>query len=220
MASKWVWPIYGPNTVDLATGFFVDLAALARRVTGRGGDEALVEWRSAAACAHGRVRPDGYGCYRRGSWRFGFFLEYDRGTERSSQYAAKLATYYRYRASGAYKHDYQSFPTILMVTTSERAETRFACQVYLAHQRHGETPLSIFLTTTGHIEARPEGVLGPIWRSASDSWAAKPARICWLPHLHRHFGRALSMGPAHGIQVGLADLRSESVDFATASTVP
>jgi len=65
-----------------ANAFFVDLAAAAMHVTSRGGDEALVEWRSAAACARGRFRPDGYGCYRRGPWRFGFFLEYDRGTER------------------------------------------------------------------------------------------------------------------------------------------
>ena len=42
--------------------FFVDLAAEAARVTSHGGDEALVEWRSAAACARGRFRPDGYGC--------------------------------------------------------------------------------------------------------------------------------------------------------------
>jgi hypothetical protein len=67
-------------------------------------------------------------------------------------------------------------PTLLIVTTSERADARFAYQVYLAHQRHGGTPLSIFLTTTSRIEACPEGVLGPIWRSAVDPWAAEPAR--------------------------------------------
>src|SRR5919202_449533 len=79
-----------------ANTFFVDLAVAAMQVTRRGGDEALVDWRAAAACACGRCRPDGYGCYRRGPYRFGFFLEYDRGTERSGQHAAKLAAYYRY----------------------------------------------------------------------------------------------------------------------------
>jgi hypothetical protein len=39
----------------------VDLAAAARQVTSRGGDDALIEWHSAAACARGRFRPDGYG---------------------------------------------------------------------------------------------------------------------------------------------------------------
>lgn len=141
----------------------------------------FIEWRSAAACARGRFRPDGYGRYRRGSWRFGFFLEYDRGTERSSHYAAKLDSYYRYRTSGAYKRDYQDFPSLLIVTTSERAEARLSYQAYLAHQRHGGTPLSVYLTTTRCIEACPEGVLGPVWRSAAEPWAAEPARICWLP---------------------------------------
>jgi hypothetical protein len=68
--------------------------ATARNVCRRRGlDDALEEWRSAAACARGRFRPDGYGCYRRGGSRFGFFLEYDRGTERPGDYAAKLAAY-------------------------------------------------------------------------------------------------------------------------------
>src|SRR5206468_3438015 len=51
-----------------ANAFFVNLAVAARRATSRGVGEALLEWRSAAACAHGRFRPDGYGCYRRGPW--------------------------------------------------------------------------------------------------------------------------------------------------------
>ena len=165
--------------------FFVDLAAAARQVTRRRGDDALVEWRSAAACARGRFRPDGYGCYRRGPWRFGFFLEYDRGTERSGHYAAKLATYYRYRDSGAYARDYQSFPTLLVVTTSAAAEARFAYQAYLAQEHHDAAPLTIFLTTTSHIAACPDDVLGRIWRSAAAPWADEPARVCWLPSLRR-----------------------------------
>jgi Replication-relaxation len=164
-----------------ANAFFVDLAVAATRVRSRGGDEALLEWHSAAACAYGRFRPDGYGCYRRDGSLFGFFLEYDRGTERSMQYAAKLATYYRFRASGAYKRDYQSFPSLLVVTTSERAEARLARQAYLAHQRFGGTPLGIFVTTTSRIEACPEASLGRIWRSPADPWAAEPERVCWLP---------------------------------------
>jgi len=165
-----------------ANAFFVELAAAATEVTVRGGDEALVEWRSATACAHGRFRPDGYGRYRRGPWRFGFFLEYDRGTERSGQYATKLATYYRYRATGAYRRDYQTFPLLLVVTTSELAEERFAHQAYLAQERYGGLPLSVFLTTTERIQAHPEGVLGPVWRGPRTEPSAGPlARASWLP---------------------------------------
>ncbi len=91
-----------------ANAVFTRLALAARDVTGHGGDDTLLEWRSAAACARGRCRPDGYGCYRRGEARFGFFLEYDRGTERAREYATKLEAYYRYRDSGSAARDYPS----------------------------------------------------------------------------------------------------------------
>ena len=169
-----------------ANRFFVDLASAAVQVTRRGGDEALVEWRSAAACARGRFRPDGYGCYRRGPWLFGFFLEFDRGTERSSQYAAKLATYYRYRDSSAFKGDFASFPTLLVVTTSELAEMRFAREAYLAQQRHGGTPLQVFLTASARIRHHPTGALGPIWRGPGAGPCADDfGRGCWLPTVSR-----------------------------------
>src|SRR5712691_12471434 len=70
------------------------------------------------------LRPDGYGCYRRAGSRFGFFLAYDRGTERPRDYAAKLAAYYRYRDSGSAACDYDGFPTLLLVTISDVAEAR------------------------------------------------------------------------------------------------
>jgi DNA-binding MarR family transcriptional regulator len=166
-----------------ANAFFVDVAVAARRATRCGGDEALVDWRAAAACARGRCRPDGYGCYRRGPYRFGFFLEYDRGTERPGQHAAKLAAYYRYRASGAYTRDYEGFPTLLVVTTDEAAEARFAHQAHLA-QQYGGVPLLLFLTTTARIQAHPEGGLGPVWRRPGPAWAAeRAARVAWLPSL-------------------------------------
>ena len=74
-----------------ANAVFVALVRTSRLVRLRGGRDALEEWRSAAACARMHCRPDGYGCYRRGESRFGFFVEYDRGTERGREYAAKLA---------------------------------------------------------------------------------------------------------------------------------
>lgn len=164
-----------------ANAVFVAFVSAARNMTMRGGSDALEEWRSAAACARGRFRPDGYGCYRRQRSRFGFFLEFDRGTEKAGDYAAKLAAYYRYRDSAAAHREYVGFPTLLVVTTRSAAEARFAYQAHLAQQRYCTAPLSMFLTTTGHIQASRGGVLGPIWRSAAAPWAAEPARGFWLP---------------------------------------
>jgi hypothetical protein len=156
----------------------------------RGGDDALVEWRSASACSRGRCRPDGFGVYRRGRARYGFFLEYDRGTERAREYAAKLEAYYRYRDGGAAARDYAGFPTVLVVTTRAAAETRFAHEAHLAWQRRGGNPLPILLTTTHLIETHPEGILGPIWRSPASPSSAQSIRGYWLPGRppRRHVG--------------------------------
>jgi hypothetical protein len=164
-----------------ANAVFVAFVSSARQMTKRGGDDALEEWRSAAACARGRFRPDGYGCYRRDGSRFGFFLEFDRGTERAREYAAKLAAYYRYCNSNEATRQYNGIPTLLVVTTLAAAEARFTYHAHLAQQRHGAAPLSIFLTTTSRIRAHADGVLGPIWRSTVAPWAAEPARGWWLP---------------------------------------
>jgi hypothetical protein len=122
------------------------------------------------------------GCRPSRPWQFGFFLEYDRGTEKPGQCAAKLATYYRYRDSGAYRRDYDGFPTLLVVTTSDAAEARFTHQAYLAQQRYGGMPLPMFLTTERRMQLHPEGPLGPIWRRPGPSWTAeRSVRIGWLP---------------------------------------
>ena len=85
--------------------------------------------------------------------RFGFFLEFDRGTEKPSEYAAKIAAYYYYRDRGAAAHEYAGFPTLLVVTTREAASSRFAHQAQVASERHAGNPLSILLTRTDVIEA-------------------------------------------------------------------
>jgi hypothetical protein len=167
-----------------ANAVFVAFVSAARRATDGGCGDALEEWRCAAACARGRFRPDGYGCYRRHRSRFGFFLEFDRGTEKPGEYAAKLAAYYRYRDSAEAKREYDGFPTLLVVTTRAAAEDRFAYQAYVVQQRHCTAPLSVFLTTTSRIQACRDGVLGPIWRSPAAPWALEPARVCWLPRRH------------------------------------
>ena len=87
-----------------ADGVFVGLAAGARRGAA-GRDGALLEWRGAAACARGGVRPDGYGLYRHDGRLYGFFLEYDRGTMRAGEYRAKFAAYHEQWARGRFAPD-------------------------------------------------------------------------------------------------------------------
>jgi hypothetical protein len=164
-----------------ANAVFVAFVRAAREVTRCGGDDALEEWRSAAACTRGSFRPDGYGSYRRGADRYGFFVEYDRGTERPHEYAAKLAAYYRYRDSRRANMDYVGFPSVLVVTTRDAAEARFAREAYLASERHGGGRLPLLLTTTRRIEIHPQGILGPIWRTADTPGHREPARRYWLP---------------------------------------
>lgn len=160
-----------------ANQVFVSLAAMSLRARLRGADEALEEWRPAAACERAGCKPDGYGCYRLGNRRFGFFLEFDRGTERSSQYAAKLRAFYRYRDSGAYKRDFQGFPHVLVVTTSEQAESRFALEAHRACQRHSGVPLGILFTTVARIQAESDGPLGLIWRGAGPDLVDNSRRV-------------------------------------------
>jgi hypothetical protein len=186
-----------------ANAVFVAFATAARQVQARGQDEALEAWRSAAACTRGSFRPDGYGCYRRSVSRYGFFLEFDRGTEKPREYAAKLATYYRYRNSGAAARDYATFPTLLVVTTSRLAEERFASQACLAAQRSCATPLSVFLTTTERIHTHAHGVLGASWCVPSRAPAHDQLRISWLPP---QASRA-----AHTVELSAGRMRSEAL---------
>jgi DNA-binding MarR family transcriptional regulator len=162
-----------------ANAVFVALADAARAVRQRGGDDVLEEWRSAAACARGRFRPDGYGCYRRGGVRHGFFLEFDRSTERPREYAAKLRAYYRYRASRA-AGDYAGFPVMLVVTTSKRAEATIAEQARIAAYLREGRRLEVLIATTERIAAA--GILGPIWRTSDHTARAEQGKfICWPP---------------------------------------
>jgi hypothetical protein len=143
-----------------ADGVFAKIA----RAAGGQRNGALLEWRNAAACAHGRMRPDGYGLVRLGRREYGFFLEFDRGTIRPAALRAKFAAYQRYRSSTRAARGYEGFPTILVVTTGPGAEERLTHAVRAAEA--GQTsPLPLLLTTVRWIEAHPQGVLGSIWRT-------------------------------------------------------
>jgi len=141
-----------------ADAVFALIARCAR--SQRGGE--LMEWRNAAACAHGCVRPDGYGLLRLGRRDYGFFLEFDRGTVRPAALRAKFAAYQRYRASVRVARDYDGFPTILVVTTGPGAEQRIVDAVRAATAGQVSRPL-ILVTTLGWINCDAEGPFGLIW---------------------------------------------------------
>lgn len=153
-----------------ADAIFVRLIGTARRRAAAGWDDALVEWRSAAACCRRPIRPDGYGIYRHTGQPYGFFLEYDRGTMSARDYQQKFAAYYAYWASGRYDRDYDGFPTILIVTSDKAAEYRIARAAVAAAVGRGPT-LPLLLTCEWRIEdpRNPQGLLGPIWREPTSA---------------------------------------------------
>lgn len=138
----------------------------ARRRAATGHDSALVEWRNAAACSRGHLRPDGYGLFRYDGQFYGFFLEYDRGTMSVRSCLRKLATYYDDWESGRFARDYVGFPTILVVATTYAAERRFSAVARLAALGRGSA-LPILLATEAHLhdKSNPHGLLGPVWRT-------------------------------------------------------
>jgi hypothetical protein len=163
-----------------ANEVFVSFAVAANTIRQAGGNDELVEWRGASACERNYCKPDGYGCYVRNGQSFGFFLEFDRGTERGRHYAAKLRAYYRYRDSGQAARGYSSFPTVLFVTTKPIAEQRMASSCYRAAFIRGTEPLPILSTTVELISSNPQGIRGPIWRVETPS-RSKATRHCWPP---------------------------------------
>lgn len=126
-------------------------------------DGALVEWRNAAACAHGRLRPDGYGVLRLGQRDNGFFLEFDRGTVRPAPLRAKFAAYHRYLASGRAARDFDGPPSILVVTAGPAAEDRVHDAV-LAAQVGQPRRLPLLVTTVDFLIVADRGPFDPIWR--------------------------------------------------------
>ncbi len=175
-----------PLARALAHTLGADAVFVALHVASRGGrGDGLVRWDNAAASARGRCRPDGYGVYRLGGRDVGFFLEYDRGTEKAAQYAGKWAAYYAYRDSGRAAQDYAAFPTILVVTAgSEEPVLRSARAAAVGRA----AALRILTTTTGWVAAHPQGMLGPIWRTPDSAdrhfWVRGPNNSgAYMPRL-------------------------------------
>jgi hypothetical protein len=149
---------YLDHTVG-ADGVFGVLARAARSRR----DCALVEWRNAAACAHGRLRPDGYGVLRLWQRDYGFFLEFDRGTVRPAPLRAKFAAYYRYLASARAAKDFDGPPSVLVVTAGPSAEDRVVDAV-LAAEVGQPWRLPLLLTTMDLLTTAEHGPFDCVWR--------------------------------------------------------
>jgi len=167
----------------------------------------LVRWDNAAAALRGRCRPDGYAVWRLAARDVGVFVEYDRGTERASEYAGKWAAYYEFRDDRRASQDYTSFPTILVVTTA--SEEPILRSARAAAMGRPSAPLPILVTTTSRISSHPQGILGPIWRTPE-----RPGRCALAP-------------TASAAERGVPNLdwledrlRSESVSSSTAVQTP
>jgi hypothetical protein len=152
-----------------ADAVFAHIAQAARDTE----DGELIEWRNAAACAGGRMRPDGYGVARLGRSEQGFFVEFDRGTVRSRALRGKFRAYLRYSASVHARRDYAGFPPVLVVTTGPGAEIRIAEAAASAAVGHMGA-LRVFVTTVGWLLNDPAGAFGPIWRTPES-----PSRQRW-----------------------------------------
>jgi hypothetical protein len=164
-----------------ANAVFVAFATAACAVRRSGGSDDLVEWRGAAACERKYCKPDGYGCYVRDGLAYGFFLEFDRGTESTRTYLAKFRAYYRYRDSRQADRDYDGFPTLLFVTTQPHAEERIADAANRAWFLRGTEPLAVLITTTSRITSDRHSILGRIWRRPGQIGAtAYDERQYWL----------------------------------------
>jgi len=162
-----------------ADDIFVRLYRQARARAAAGWDEAMVEWQNAAACSRRHLRPDGYGVYRRGTRYDGFFVEYDRGTMNARDYFKKFGAYYRYGVTGRFEKDYNTYPTILVVTSDTASEERIARVAGAAAVGHsGKLP--VLLTCQWRIDdtRNTDGLLGRIWGEPDTEF---DRRRYWLP---------------------------------------
>jgi len=171
-----------------ADDIFVRLYRQARARAAAGWDEAMLEWQNAAACSRRHLRPDGYGVYRRGTRYDGFFLEYDRGTMNARDYFKKFRAYYRYGITGRFQRDYNSYPTVLVVTSDNAAEERIARAARAAAVgQQGKLPLLLTCQWRVDDPLNPHCLLGKIWREPG---ADCNGRRYWLPVSRQSSARA------------------------------
>jgi hypothetical protein len=148
-------------------GFFTDLAASARHTPGT----ELRTWWSEQRCraiGGDLVRPDGHGIWAASGMAIGFWLEWDTGTEKRHQVAAKLAGYAALHQATGLEH------TILFRLHSLAAETSLR-QALARHTATG--PGGLLIATTSQ-----PGPAAPVWLALN---AATRVRLDQLPGARR-----------------------------------
>ncbi len=170
-----------------ANNIFVNLVHSLRLASRDSHEDAVVTWRSAAASARGALRPDWYAVVDHGQTSFGFFLEYDRGTESARDYRRKFAAYYAYLFTRRFERDYEDFPMVLVVTADNAAERRIADAAERAAVGR-EQRLPLLLTSEWRVRDKTNlyGLLGPIWREPSKAFDVRHALP--LPRAAVHMG--------------------------------
>jgi hypothetical protein len=113
---------------------------------------------------------------------------------RADDAAHKFAAYHRYRSSAHAARAHAGFPDILVVMTSPGAESRLARAAREASVGQPAV-LRILLTTTGWMQAQPEGLLGAIWRDP-----ASTARTRWPLSLSHLDARSQPSAPLTGME--------------------
>jgi hypothetical protein len=181
-----------------ADGVFVTIARSARAQRNGG----LLEWRNAAACALGRMRPDGYGLLRLGRREYGFFVEFDRGTVHASALRAKFGAYVRYRSTPMAVRVFDGFPITLVITSGPASERRVT-EAVRAVSGGAEIRFPVLVTTIGWLETNPGALWQRIWFDAIHA-----RRRAWL----------LESGAAFHEPTALAGLSSYVPAMSTMST--
>lgn len=95
--------------------------------------------------------PDAYGQYWKGNEGIHFFLELDNGTMTPKTFEKKHGRYAAYYASGEYLKEYETFPLILTVTTTEERANQLR-KVILARDK---TDLQWLFTTEDQVRRDP-----------------------------------------------------------------
>jgi hypothetical protein len=147
-----------------ADGVFVTIARSARAQR----EGALLEWRNAAACVWGRMRPDGYGLLRLGPREYGFFVEFDRGTVHPRALRSKFAAYHRYKSTPMAARYFDGFPITRVTTTGPAGEQR-VLEAVRAVCVGEASRVPVLVTTIGWLQSDRGAIWGRIWRDPIDS---------------------------------------------------
>jgi len=147
-----------------------------------------LRWTLGHRLAHRVWRPDAGGIWSLHGRDFPFLLEYDAGTERPRQHAAKLAIYAGFAAGPVAASRFpHGRPPVLVVARDAAACERFLASLRAAPDAAAAWPW--WLTTLATLAATPGGLLGPAWIGRAGDhprrWYAPPCALAppvyWRP---------------------------------------